>query len=482
MIKVLPVVLCGGAGTRLWPLSRMGFPKQFLSLTGDGSLFQQTVRRLFGLSATELLVSSVSVVASEEHRFIVKEQMRELGLETASIILEPIGLNTAPALTLAALSAVEDEDAIMVVMPADHVLDENSFVSTIQAAIHEAAENAIVVFGVKPDRPETGYGYIKVDKSKTNVASSYVVEDFVEKPDVVTAQKYIKEDGFFWNAGIFVLKASVWLEAIGYYRADILNSVRASWVLRETENGFLRPSAAEFARVSAQSIDCAVMERCCKNDEFAVKMLRLDADWNDLGSWESIWRVLQKDASGNAQIGDVVATGCGDTFVYANSRLVSLVGVKDLVVVETPDAVLVANKGSSQEVKNIVDLLQRQGRDEPTQNRKVIRPWGWYDEIDSGKGFKVKRIMVNPNASISLQKHCFRAEHWVVVSGVAEIVNGSDVMTLSKNQSTYIPCGVVHRLANPRSEPLEIIEVQSGDYLEEDDIVRVEDMYGRSTR
>jgi mannose-1-phosphate guanylyltransferase / mannose-6-phosphate isomerase len=479
MHNIQPVILCGGSGTRLWPLSRSGFPKQFLCLTGDESLFQLAARRLVGLGAADIAVASPLIVTNEEHRFLAFEQLREIGIGAGELLLEPAGLNTAPALTLAALAALDaGGDPILVVTPADQIVtDSTAFALAMHAAVRAAANGTIVILGITPDRPETGYGYIQseLDTEKSVLA----VRRFVEKPDAQTAQTYLDQGGYYWNAGMFVLKASVWLAALEAFRPDILGCVRQAWEKRAADRNFLRPGQEEFLAISAESVDYAVMERC-PGSVFPIAMVPLDAGWNDLGAWDSVWKVLPKDTGGNAHFGDVLTSDSCNTLVHASSRLVALVGVENLIVVETPDAVLVADKSCSQDVKQIVDKLTASDREEHTLHRKVHRPWGWYDSIDEGGRFKVKRIQVKPGASLSLQKHHHRAEHWVVVSGMAEITNGSKVLLLTENQSTYIPLGEVHRLANPGSIPLEIIEVQSGSYLGEDDIVRFEDTYGRT--
>ena len=478
--KVQPVILCGGSGTRLWPLSRAGFPKQFLCLTGADSLFQQAAKRLMGLGTDHIQVADPLVVTGEDHRFLATEQLREVGISPTAALLEPVARNTAPALTLAALAAVENgEDPVLVVTPADQtVADAAAFNDAMHDAIRQAAEDAIVILGVTPDRPETGYGYIHALVAPTPTPT-LVVERFVEKPDEATALQYLAEGGYYWNAGMFVLKASVWLQAIESFRPDIAATTRAAWAQRSSDAAFVRPGAAEFAAIPSDSVDYAVMERC-PGSRFPIRMAPLDAGWSDLGAWDAVWSVLPKDPQGNARVGDVLATDCRNTLVHGTSRLVALVGVQNLVVVETPDAVLVADRSRSQDVKHIVNALQQQQREEHTLHRKVHRPWGWYDSIDEGGRFKVKRIQVKPGASLSLQKHHHRAEHWVVVNGTAEITCGDKKLLLTENQSTYIPLGEVHRLANPGTIPLEIIEVQSGSYLGEDDIVRLEDHYGRT--
>jgi mannose-1-phosphate guanylyltransferase/mannose-6-phosphate isomerase len=484
MIQVTPVILCGGYGSRLWPLSRTGFPKQFLCLTGKESLFQQAVQRLAALDNDRIQVASPVIVSGEDHRFLVLEQMREVGISLGNALLEPTGRNTAPALTLAALAAMENgRDSLLVVTPADQTIaTPSAFTTAVQQAVAQADQGNIVLLGVTPDKPEIGYGYIHTESGgrlplKENV---FQVKAFFEKPNLPTAQQYLTEGGYYWNAGMFVLKASVWLAAIEQFAPAILQATRTAWDARKTDGVFVRPGKAEFEAIPPESVDYAVMEHC-PGSAFPIQMVPLDAGWNDLGAWDAVWQVQPKDAQGNAHVGHVLNTDSHSTLVHASSRLVALVGVSDLVVVETADAVLVASKSRSQDVKHIVSQLTAQKREEHILHRKVHRPWGWYDSIDEGERFKVKRIQVKPKASLSLQKHHHRAEHWIVVKGTAEITNGDKVLTLSENQSTFIPLGEVHRLANPGSIPLEIIEVQSGDYLGEDDIVRFDDNYGRAS-
>ena len=485
MIQVTPVILCGGSGTRLWPLSRTGFPKQFLCLTGNESLFQQAAQRLAALGNDRIQVAAPVIVSGEDHRFLASEQLREVGIALGTALLEPMGRNTAPALTLAALAAVQNgQDPVLVVTPADQTIaDASAFTAAVQQAIAQAAEGHIVILGVTPDKPETGYGYIKAARHCEERSDAAIhpltVQAFVEKPNQSTAEAYIKEGGYFWNAGMFVLRASVWLKALQTFRPDIAQACQTAWSAKKQDAQFIRPGKEEFSAIPAESVDYAVMEHC-PGSAVPIQMVPLDAGWSDLGAWDALWNVLPKDAQGNAHTGDVLATDSHNTLVYASSRLVSLVGVSDVVVIETADAVLVADKSRSQDVKHIVAQLQNTKREEQTLHRKVHRPWGWYDSIDEGGRFKVKRIQVKPKASLSLQKHHHRAEHWIVVTGTAEITNGDQVITLTENQSTYIPLGAVHRLVNPGSIPLEIIEVQSGSYLGEDDIVRFEDTYGRT--
>jgi mannose-1-phosphate guanylyltransferase/mannose-6-phosphate isomerase len=472
-IPVLPVIMAGGSGTRLWPLSRSGFPKQFLVLSGNTSLFQQAAARLAKLAAADIGVAPPLVVGNEEHRFLILDQLRELGREPAAVLLEPVGRNTAPAVTLAALQAVEGGgDPVLVVTPADQtVTDAAAFGAALQRAVRTAASGAITILGVQPDRPETGYGYIRAEGGR--------VQQFVEKPDAATAAQYLADGGYSWNAGMFVLRASTWLAALERFRPDIAAACRAAWAARSSDAAFVRPGREEFAAVPAESVDYAVMERC--PGVLDIRMEVLAAGWNDLGAWEAVWQVAEKDAAGNASVGDAIVKDSRNTLVHATSRLVSAVGLDDVVVVETPDAVLVVRRDRSQDVKAIVAQLGAEQRGEQALHRKVHRPWGWYDSIDHGPRHQVKRIMVKPGASLSLQMHHHRAEHWIVVTGTAEVTVGDRVILLAENQSTYIPLGEKHRLRNPGKVPLEIIEVQSGSYLGEDDIVRFEDTYGRAT-
>jgi len=390
------------------------------------------------------------------------------------LLLEPLGRNTAPAMTLAALHAVDDP--VLVVVPADQtVTDGAAFRDAVAQAIRIAAEGAICILGITPDRPETGYGYVRAEAAASGAAR---VERFVEKPDAQTAARYLSEGGYYWNSGIFVLRASAWLEALEQFRSDILSAVRTSWAGRSTDAQFVRPDRDAFVAVPSESVDYAVMERC-PGSRFDLRIVPLDAGWNDLGAWDAVWQQAEKDAAGNSFVGDVLLHDTRKTHVHATGRLVAVVGLDDVVVVETADAVLVAHRQRSQDVKQVVAALGSSKRTEQALHRKVHRPWGWYDSIDHGGRFQVKRIMVKPGASLSLQMHHHRAEHWIVVSGTAEVTNGDKVILLAENQSTFIPLGEKHRLANRGKVPLEIIEVQSGSYLGEDDIVRFEDTYGR---
>ena len=479
-LHVTPVILCGGSGTRLWPLSRKGFPKQFLVLSGKTSLFQQAVERVNGIASNDISVGETFVVTGEEHRFIALEQLREIPSVSAKLLLEPEGKNTAPALTLAALQALKNgDDPILVVTPADQtVQNTEAFIGAIQSAVKVADSGVIAILGIKPTGPETGFGYIKQSGAASDLGD-FNVAKFVEKPDLETARAYLDSGDYSWNGGMFVVRASVWIKALNTFRKDILTSTENAFNQSTVDQNFIRPNNQLFVEVPSESVDYAVIEKC-PGSEFEVKVIPLDAGWNDLGAWDAVWQVGEKDQNGNLIQGDTLVEASENNLIHSSHRLVSAVGVNNLVIIETADAVMVADRSQSQLVKEIVSQLSNQAREERVLHRKVSRPWGWYDTIDVGDRFKVKRIQVNPGASLSLQKHAKRAEHWVVVKGTAEVTCGNQVITLKENESTFIPLGEQHRLSNPSTDFLEIIEVQSGAYLGEDDIVRIDDGYGRN--
>ena len=479
MTSIIPVVLSGGSGTRLWPLSREKYPKQLLPLVDDQSMLQATISRMDGIPG----LGHPLLVCNEEHRFVVAEQIRLLGKQ-GKVILEPVGRNTAPALTLAALFATErGEDPILVVMPADHVIqDKVTFQSVVLKAAALAESGLAVTFGITPDCPETGYGYIQKGTALTGEAGAFELARFVEKPPREMAQKYLDSGEYLWNSGLFVMRASVWLAALKLCRPDILNACRDA-LAGETQDGdFIRVSRPAFEACPSDSIDYAVMERLTTGQPGlpGSAVIPLSAGWSDVGAWDALWKVLPKCENGNAQRGDVLLEGCQNTLAFSESRLVACVGLNNIIVVETDDAILVAQHDATQDVKKIVDRLKADKRMVAQWHRKVYRPWGWYDGVDSGERFQVKRIGVKPGAALSLQMHHHRAEHWIVVSGTARVTKGDEVFLVTENQSTYIPLGVTHRLENPGVVPLEMIEVQSGSYLGEDDIVRFEDTYGRT--
>ena len=485
-MKIQPVVLSGGSGTRLWPLSREKYPKQLLSLIGEDSLLQATVRRADGIAGTTL--AEPMVVCNEEYRFVIAEQLRLMG-RPGRIVLEPLGRNTAPALTIAAQAAIKSEaDVVLLVMPADHViLDGEAFHAAVRQGAALAEGGAVVTFGITPDAPETGYGYIQ---SGAAYSGAQRIARFVEKPDLATAQSYLDAGTYLWNSGIFMVRASVWLAAITSCRPDIAAACATAWAQGQTDGEFTRVGKDAFAQCPSDSIDYAVMERLASagtpdanggpRAELPVGVvIPLRAGWSDVGSWDALWQVLPKDAHGNVAQGDVLLQDSANTLALSEGRLVACVGVSDLIVVETADAILVCHKDKTQDVKKIVDRLKAQGRSESSLHRKVFRPWGWYDGVDAGERFQVKRIVVKPQGILSLQMHHHRAEHWIVVSGTAKVTRGEESFLVSENESTFIPLGTTHRLENPGRVPLEMIEVQSGSYLGEDDIVRFEDVYGR---
>lgn len=471
-INILPVIIAGGTGSRLWPASRSAFPKQFLAFNNKQTLFQSSCFRCKAMMSNNDDTQPLVIVANEQHRFLVTEQLREIKIK-GSLLLEPDGRNTAPAMTLAALYAEQFGDPVLFVTPADHVIQDNeAFQRAAFKAIEFAKDGGLTVIGVEPNSPHTGYGYIKANKSDESVLQ------FVEKPDKKSAQKYMLDDSYFWNTGIFVIKASVWLMAVENFRKDIATATRAAWKKHKIDGDFVRPDEILYKQIPEDSVDYAVVEKL-PGSQFPLKMVSMDAGWDDQGSWSSVWELASNDINGNALKGDVMSIESFNSYVNASSRLVGLVGMENVVVVETADAVLVVNKARSEEVKKIVSKLKAAKREEINLHRKVFRPWGWYDTIDESNSFKVKRIHVHPGGSLSLQKHYHRAEHWIVVAGTAKVICGDKVLSLTKNQSTYIPIGTVHRLTNPGETFLELIEVQTGSYFGEDDIVRFDDKYKR---
>ena len=493
-MKIQPIILGGGSGTRLWPLSRAHYPKQLISIHSEHSLLQDTMLRLDGLDSSQhsadggvIEVADPIVVCNEEHRFLIAEQVRNLNKSASRIVLEPVGRNTAPALTLGALVAQSDEDSILLVLPADHIIQDNSaFHHAVRNGATLANEGHVVTFGIVPTSAETGYGYIKTEVP-LNPLPGYRIEKFVEKPDQKTAQGYVSSGNYLWNSGMFMMKASVWLDAIAHFNEPMATACRGAFEGGQEDHDFYRIDKDRFQNCPSDSIDYAVMEKITGVAQAAgcsvvsgAALVPLDAGWSDVGSWSSLWGVSDKDQDGNFKSGDVYALKTRNSLVLAEHRLVACLGLEDIVVVETPDAVLVANKANVQEIKSIVNDLKSDGRTQHQTHRKVFRPWGAYEGIDNGERFQVKRITVNPGASLSLQMHYHRAEHWIVVRGTAKVIKGDEEILLSEDQSTYIPLGTTHRLENPGKVPLEMIEVQSGSYLGEDDIVRFEDVYGRT--
>ena len=449
-------------------------------LSGTTSLFQQAVERVNGIASADILVGETLVVTGEEHRFIALEQLREMSSVSAKLLLEPEGKNTAPALTLAALQALKNgDDPVLVVTPADQtVQNTKAFIGAIQRAVKVADSGAIAILGIKPTGPETGFGYIK-QAGDAGGFGEFNVAKFVEKPDLETALVYLDSGDYSWNGGMFVVRASVWIKALNTFRKDILAATENAFNQSTVDQHFIRPNNQLFVEIPSESVDYALIEKC-PGSEFEIKVIPLDAGWNDLGAWDAVWQVGEKDENGNLIQGDALVEASENNLIHSSHRLVSAVGVNNLVIIETADAVMVADRSQSQLVKKIVSQLSDQSREEQVVHRKVSRPWGWYDTIDVGDRFKVKRIQVNPGASLSLQRHAKRAEHWVVVKGIAEVTCGDQVISLKENQSTFIPLGEQHRLSNPSTDILEIIEVQSGSYLGEDDIVRFDDGYGRN--
>ena len=470
-MTLVPVILCGGSGSRLWPLSRSLFPKQLLPLVGEGSLLQDTARRSVKISPDQ---APPLVICNDAHRFLVASQLEALGLEP-TMVLEPEGRNTAAAAAVAAILQDDRGDVLLLILPADHViLDPAALIAAVQLAIPVAQQGRLVTFGIVPTAPETGYGYIRAAADNTPVKS---VERFVEKPDYETARKYVQSGSYFWNSGMFLFSAAVYLDELEAQAPDIVSACRNAVAKAVHKGRELRLDAEAFCACPADSIDYAVMEKTAR-----ASVVPLDAGWSDVGSWAALRKVNAQDADGNTVLGDVVALDCRNSYLRSESRLVAAVGLDDCIVVETKDAVLVAPAGRAQDVKKIVDELESAGRTEARLGREVFRPWGSYDSLESAVGFQVKRLTVLPGAILSLQSHQRRAEHWVVVAGVARITLDEKVFDLKVNEHTYIPIGAKHRIENPGAEPLHIIEVQVGDYLGEDDIVRFEDKYGREGR
>jgi len=467
-----PVILAGGSGSRLWPMSRQLLPKQFLPLVSERTMLQDTVLRLAGMPGAR----EPTVVSNNEHRFLVAEQLREIGIKPLAQLLEPVGRNTAPAVAVAALLLAErDRDAVMIVLPADHLIrDVETFAAAVASAADLAREGALVTFGIAPDRPATGYGYIARGDPLAGRAGAFRVARFVEKPDAATAKGFVASGGFYWNSGMFALAANHYLEELGRHAPEMLKACEAAWSKSVRDLDFVRLDAASFSACPSDSIDYAVMERTT-----AAAVIPVDIGWSDVGSWTTLWEVGAKDQRGNLIRGDAHVQDSENCYIRAESRLVSVIGLRDAIVVETADAVLVTNGAHAQKVKDVVTHLDSSKRTEHVSHRRVYRPWGYYESIDGGDRFQVKRIMVKPGAALSLQMHHHRAEHWVVVSGTARVTRGAEVYLVAENQSTYIPIGEKHRLENSGKVPLHLIEVQSGTYLGEDDIVRFEDLYKR---
>ena len=469
-MTIIPVILSGGAGTRLWPLSRSQYPKQFLSLAAQNTMIQETLLRLEGID-----VASPIVICNESHRFIVADQLAQINVKNPFIILEPLGRNTAPAIAAGALKAQAlDKDAVMVVLPSDHVIQNKAALAHgVELACKAAAEGFLVTFGITPTAPETGYGYIKAQVKSGEAV--FPLDRFVEKPNRETAQKYLDSGEYFWNSGMFVFKASTFLAELQHFEPEIFASVEAAYTKAAVDVDFIRLEKEAFATSPSRSIDYAVMEKTSKG-----KVIPLDAGWNDVGAWSALWEVNKKDENQNVIFGDVLTQNTQDSYIYSQGRLVAAVGLRDMVVVETKEAVLVSERSQVQGVKDIVEELKRQERHSCVEENQVgVRPWGSYEAIERGHRYKVKHITVKPGAKLSVQMHYHRAEHWIVVSGTALVRNGDQELLLGENQSTFIPLGTVHALENPGKVPLELIEVQSGPYLEEDDIIRFEDRYGR---
>lgn len=471
MLKIVPIVLSGGSGTRLWPMSRAALPKQLLPLVSELSMLQETLSRLSGW----VHIDSPIVVCGNDHRFMVAEQLRALNITPKSIMLEPIGRNTAPAIAAAALALINEPEALMLVLPADHVIrDIDAFEQAVIRAVVAAEFGRLVTFGIQPGSPETGYGYIQSGDAIANADGCFEVSQFVEKPDLETAESYLNSGDFFWNSGMFLFKPSVYLAELEKFKPKIIKQVKLALEGSYQDLDFCRLEEKAFTESPSDSIDYAVMEKTS-----LAAVVSVDIGWNDVGSWTALWEVQAKDVDGNYLRGDVIALDVHDSFIRSESRIVAAIGLDDLIIVETPDAILVAHKNCAQDVKKVVDQLKRNSRSEHEQHSRVYRPWGWYESVDNGDRFQVKRIVVKPSAKLSLQLHHHRAEHWIVVKGTARVTRGEESYLVTENESTYIPLGTKHRLENAGKMPLEIIEVQSGGYLGEDDIERFDDHYGR---
>jgi mannose-1-phosphate guanylyltransferase/mannose-1-phosphate guanylyltransferase/mannose-6-phosphate isomerase len=471
--KLYPVILSGGSGSRLWPLSRAHYPKQLLPLAGDNTMLQDTALRV----SDGMRYHAPLIIANNEHRFIVAEQLQQVGVSPYAIVLEPLGRNTAPAVTVAALMLLrQDPDAIMVLLPSDHVIgDQQAFAAAVDKAAQAAGAGQLVTFGITPRHPETGYGYIKQGDAVASQNDIYSVAAFVEKPDISTAEGYLASGDYLWNSGMFVLPAQVYIEEIGRLAPDILKHCTAALEKSFSDLDFVRLDEAAFAACPSDSIDYAVMEHTAR-----AAVVPADIGWNDVGAWPALWDIAEKDERGNVCLGDNLLLDVSNSYLRAeDDRLIAAIGLEDLIVISTDDAVMIAPKARAGEVKDLVDSLKSQDRSEAIHHRRVYRPWGDYKDIDQEERFRVKRIIVKPGGILSLQKHKHRSEHWVVVKGTATVTCGEEESILRENQSVYIPKGVVHRLANAEAEPLHLIEVQVGDYVGEDDIIRIEDTYGR---